>query len=105
MGTFILLTQLTHATPETDDIAPDAVERRVTGRIRAACPNVEWLSSFAVLGPYDYLDIFRAPDIETALKVATIVRRLGHARVEVWGATEWTRFKDLARDAVPAPSA
>jgi uncharacterized protein with GYD domain len=105
METFILLTQLTHATPETDDITPDAAERHVVERIRAACPEAEWLNSFAVLGPYDYLDIFQAPNVETAVKVATIVRRLGHARVEVWGATEWTRFKDLARDAVPASSA
>ena len=99
MATFILLTQLAHASVETDDIAPDMLERRVVERIRAACPEVEWVSSYAVLGPHDYLDVFRAPDVEAALKVATIVRRLGHARTEIWGATEWTRFKDLARDA------
>lgn len=103
MATFILLTQLAHATAETDDVAPDALERRVVERIRATCPQVEWVSSYAVLGPHDYLDVFRAPDVETALQVATIVRRLGHARTEVWGATEWARFKDLARDtAAPA---
>lgn len=101
MPTFILLTQLTHATPETDAVAPEVLERRVVTQIRTACPEVEWVSSFAVLGPHDYLDVFRAPDIETALKVATIVRRLGHARTEVWGATDWARFKDLARDAIP----
>lgn len=99
METFVLLTQLAHATAQTDEVAPDALERRVVERIRAVCPKIEWVSSYAVLGPYDYLDVFRAPDIETALQAATIVRRHGHARCEVWGATEWTRFKDLAREA------
>jgi uncharacterized protein with GYD domain len=103
MATFILLTQLAHATPETDETPPAELERRVVDRIRAACPEVEWAGSYAVLGPYDYLDVFRAPDVETAIEVATIVRRLGHARAEVWGATEWPRFKELARDALGAP--
>lgn len=77
------------------------LERRFITQIRTACPDVEWASSFAVLGPYDYLDVFRDPDIETALKVATIVRRLGHARTDVWGATDWAWFKDLVREAMP----
>src|SRR4051794_30724595 len=101
MATFILLTQLAHASAETDDVAPDALERRVVERIRAACPEAEWVSSYAVLGPYDYLDVFQAPDVETALQVATIVGRRGHAGPEVGGAAGWDRFKALARQAVP----
>lgn len=50
-----------------------------------------------MLGPYDYLDIFEAPEIETAMKVSTLVRTFGHAHTEVWAATEWQRFKELVR--------
>jgi GYD domain len=59
--------------------------------------QVKWLANYAVLGPYDYLDIFEAPDIEAAMKISAIVRTLGHARTEVWAATEWKRFKEIVR--------
>ncbi|MEJ2699606.1 MAG: GYD domain-containing protein [Desulfuromonadales bacterium] len=49
-------------------------------------------------GGSDYLDVFRAPDIETAMKVSTIVRAFGHAHTEVWAATEWKRYKEMVRN-------
>jgi hypothetical protein len=33
--------------------------------------------------------------METARKVATILRTFGHAATEVWGVIEWRRFKQL----------
>ena len=94
MSTFVMLTTLAHASIDSPE-ALQGLEREVMKRIRADCPNVEWVRSYAVLGPSDYLDIFEAPNIETATKVATIIRTVGHAEAEVWGATEWRRFKDL----------
>ena len=55
------------------------------------------MSSYAVLGPCDYVDVFQAPDIETATKVSTIVRTFGHAQTEAWAVTEWQRYKDIIR--------
>ena len=92
MPTFIMLTRLN----------PDAVrsprgleqlERDAMKRVREECPDVEWLSSYAVLGPCDYLDVFLANDIETAARVSTLVRTFGHANTEIWTATEWDRFQ------------
>ena len=59
----------------------------------------------AVLGPADYLDIFTAPGVETATKVATIIRTFGHATTEVWAATEWEKFEGLLRSLPPRQAA
>lgn len=97
MPTFIMLTRLTPTSLQTPRTLED-IENQVMERIRTECKEVEWEHSFAVLGPHDYLDIFRAPDMESAAKVATIIRTYGHAQVQIWGATEWKRFKELIHD-------
>jgi uncharacterized protein with GYD domain len=58
---------------------------------------VKWISNYAILGPYDYLDIFSAPDLDQAVKVAAIVRSYGHASTEIWPALEWEQFKKTLR--------
>jgi len=76
----------------------EQLERKVMEQVRSECPGVDWIGSYAVLGPYDYVDVFRANDVEAAARVSVLVRTFGHAQTEVWPATEWTRFKELVRD-------
>lgn len=104
MSTFIMLTRLSHQSLAS----PSSLEnlaREVMERIRIECEGVEWKASYVVLGQADYVDIFEAPDNETATKVATIIRTFGHATTEVWPATEWDRFTELVRYLPPAPAA
>jgi hypothetical protein len=96
MSSFIMLTRLSHQALESP-ASLEALGRAVIERIRKECPAVDWVGNYAVLGPADYLDIFTAPDLETATKVATIVRTFGHATTEVWGATPWGEFIDSVR--------
>jgi uncharacterized protein with GYD domain len=96
MQTFIMLTRLTPSAVRAPR-ALEELERKVMDHVRAACPQVEWVGSCAVLGPYDYVDIFRAPDLEAASKVSTVVRTYGHAQTETWAATEWEHFKEVVR--------
>jgi len=96
MPTFVLLTRLApEAVPSPHSY--ELLERRAMNAVRDECPQVEWLESYAVLGPYDYLDLFRAPDIETATRVATLIRVAGHAQTETWPAVEWPKFKEIVR--------
>jgi uncharacterized protein with GYD domain len=96
MTMFIMLTRLNEGSASSPQDL-EALEKNVMGRINAQCPDVEWISSFAALGPYDYLDIFRADGVDTATKVSALMRTFGHAHTEVWPATEWPRFKELMR--------
>lgn len=94
METFILLTRMS---PEVlkSPASMETLEKRAVEHIDQECPEVKWLHSYALLGPYDYLDIFRAPDMQAALKVSAMIRTFGRAHSEVWGATEWGNFKNI----------
>ncbi|OGO50330.1 MAG: GYD family protein [Chloroflexi bacterium RBG_16_68_14] len=95
MATYVLLTRLS---PEalTGPESVGGLNRQVEDRIKQQCPAVRWLSNYALLGPYDYLDIFEAPDSDTASQVALLIRSFGHATTETWVATPWDRFVELA---------
>jgi uncharacterized protein with GYD domain len=96
MPTFIMLTRLNaDAVRSPRDL--EQLERDAMKRVREECPDVKWLSSYAVLGPCDYLDVFIADDIETAARVSALIRTFGHAQTEIWTATEWDRFKEIVR--------
>jgi uncharacterized protein with GYD domain len=86
-----MLTRLGHeAAKSTNSLI--TLSHRVAERVRSDCPEVAWKASYVILGPADYVDVFEAPDIETALKVAGIVRSFGHASTEIWAATKWDDF-------------
>jgi uncharacterized protein with GYD domain len=89
---------LTRLSPEALARPESVIElnRQVEDRMKRECPGVRWLANYAVLGPCDYLDIFEAPDVDTATKVALLVRSFGHATTETWVVTPWERFMNLA---------
>ncbi|HEY8491116.1 MAG TPA: GYD domain-containing protein [Dehalococcoidia bacterium] len=97
MPTFIMLTRLS---PEAvkDPRSFEELNNQVEQQIRSQAPGVKWTGNYAVLGPYDYLDIFEAPDEDTAIRVSTIIRAFGHATTETWLATPWARFVGMTRD-------
>jgi len=100
MATFVLMTRLR---PEN---VHDAHGRRERGKgwlkkVQTLCPEVKWQSHYAILGPYDFMDIYEAPDVETAHKVSLISRSEGAVSAESWQALPYERFLQLLEQVEP----
>jgi uncharacterized protein with GYD domain len=96
MPTFVLMTKLAPGTMH------DADRRRAMGKewlqkVKECCPEVKWLHHYAILGPYDFMDIYDAPDVETAHKVSIISRAEGALAAESWQALPYENFLELLR--------
>jgi uncharacterized protein with GYD domain len=102
MPTFIMMTTLSPDALKSPKSLED-LEHLAMEKIKSECPQVKWVHNYAILGRYDYLDIFDAPDIETAMKVSTVIRTFGHAKTEIMAATEWRQYKELIRRMPGAP--
>src|SRR5512146_2712089 len=94
MPTFVLMTKLA---PQS---MHDAQARRAMGKewlkkVKARCPQVNWIAHYAILGPYDFMDIYDAPDVETAHKVSAISRVGGALTAESWQALPYEQFLRL----------
>lgn len=100
MPHFVLMTKLS-----TDALA-DPEDRRQRGRewlstVKRTCPDVRWIAHYALLGRYDFLDIYEAPDVETAHMVSLISRSSGAVSAESWQALPYEEHLALL-DKIPA---
>ena len=85
MATYVLMTKLTPAALQGTS------GRRATGhdwktKVDTVCPGIRWIAHYALLGPYDFMDIYEAPDLETAHRVSLISRSVGAVTAESWQA-------------------
>jgi len=94
METFVMLTRIAPGALASPGEL-EKLEHTLMDHIRKECPRVRWVKNYAVMGPWDYVDVFEAPDTETAMRVNALVHTHGKARAETWPATEWGRFKGL----------
>ena len=95
MQTFVLMTKLA---PEMSKKVKDQerLGRLWLGQVKEKCPGVNFVAHYALLGPYDFLDIYEAPDEETAAKVSLISLQNGAFQAESWVAIPYKRFIELA---------
>ena len=97
MKTFI---QLTTLSPET---SKQVKNREKLGRtwleqVKEKCPEVRFISHYALLGHYDFLDIYEAPDEEAAAKVSIISLSNGAFQSESLMAIPYKRFLELTEE-------
>jgi len=97
MATYVLMTRLTPA------LMNQPGKRAEFGRewkeaVDRLCPGVKWLAHYALLGPYDFMDIYEAPDAETAAKVSLITHATGAQKAESWPAVPYSRFVEIAQE-------
>ena len=95
MKTFILMTKL------SPEVARQVQDRARLGRawleeVKKKCPEVKFVAHYALLGDFDFLDIYEAPDEETAAKVSMIVSGTAAFQVESWSAIPEERLQTLA---------
>ena len=97
MQTYILLTKL------TPELLRQMKDRAKQGRIfmekvKDKCPEVRFISHYALLGQYDFMDIYEAPDEETAAKVSMISQANGALQAESLPAIPYKRFLEMIEE-------
>ena len=94
MQTYILFTKL------STDLSYEMKNRERQGRnwleqVKEKCPEVKFLAHYAILGEHDFIDIYEAPDPETAAKVSMISQANGAIQAKSMLAIPYKRFLEL----------
>lgn len=63
----------------------EKLDKELMEYIRSKFPKIKW-SDVKIIGPFEYIESFHAPDMATANDVAKQIRAYGNAQVEVWEA-------------------
>lgn len=95
MQTYILLTKL------SPDVSAQIKNRAKLGRswleqVKEKCPEVKFVAHYAILGQYDFIDVYEAPNEEVAAKLSMISQANGAFQAESLPAIPYKRFLELA---------
>jgi uncharacterized protein with GYD domain len=97
MPTFILMTKL------SPEVGIRVRDRSTIGRVwleqvKDKCPEVNFICHYGLLGPYDFIDIYEAPNEEVAAKVSMISMANGAFSAESWVAIPYKRLVQLTEE-------
>ncbi len=95
MPTYVLMTKLSPAVL-TDPRGRKTVGKEWKKLVDRTCPGVRWVAHYALLGRYDFMDIYEAPDDATAHKVSLLSLTQGAVSAESWPALPYDEFLRIA---------
>ena len=100
MATYVLLTKL------SPDFSLQMQDRAELGRtwldqVKNTCPEVRFIAHYALLGQFDFLDIYEAPDDRTAAKVSIISQANGAFQAQSLPAIPYREYLDLIGEIAP----
>ena len=94
MQMFLLATKLSPDSTRDPAIIKENGQRWLEA-VKVNCPEVKWLHHYALVGQYDFISIYQAPDLETAAKVSVISMSLGALKAESWPAIPYHDFVEM----------
>jgi uncharacterized protein with GYD domain len=102
MKTFVLVTKLASRDAPITEIGAKLSDRSRTGRawlneIKEKCPEVNFKAHYALMGYWDSMHIYEAPDEETAAKVSLLTRPYA-AQVESWLALPYEKIIKISEE-------
>jgi uncharacterized protein with GYD domain len=95
MPTYVLMTKLS-PTALKDPRGRRKAGQEWKAKVEKLVPNIRWTAHYALLGPYDFMDVYEAPDEGAAMRVSLLSRELGAAQAESWPAMAYESFLPLA---------
>lgn len=103
MKTFVMMTKMSARDAHLVELTAKLQNRARDNdawlkQVKNKCPEVKFLAHYAILGYWDFMDIYEAPDEETAAKLSLISRAFGAHEVENWCAIPSERMERLARE-------
>ncbi len=97
MAVFVLLTKLSPASIGGAETREN-IGREWFDTVKEKCPEVTWLEHYALLGAYDFMDIYEAPNEETAAKVSMITMSKGAVSAESMPAIPYKRYLEIIKE-------
>lgn len=97
MATFILLSKVSpRGITQMRNLVD--MDKEFEERLRECCPEAKRIASYALLGPYDFLHIFEAPDEKVAARVALLANSFGVESTQTLTAISFDEFSALLKE-------
>jgi len=94
MPTFVLLSKVSsEGTTQVRSVVEG--DQKFEAQLIKQCPDVKRIASYALLGAYDFLHIFEAPDAKEAAKVALLANSFGAASTQTLTAIPFSEFREI----------